>query len=190
MAPTRGGTRAIRPAHRLPRAHRVGIYNMLTPLCSRIVVAGDVYTRPKLCEDSLWKTLGEDISKLPTGRHVKNLYMAKSNLIADKMEINLNMLRALMLYWVAGHVDGADVVAENHRSSMERGVELQQELVKPGSLSHSIGDCMILGLSAREGDCRLAFGGPGDEVSTEEHLRNPMWICECQGSQPSRHQNR
>jgi hypothetical protein len=100
---------------------------------------------------------------------VKNLYMAKSNLITDKMEINLNMLRALMLYWVAGHVDSADVVAENHRSSMERGVELQQELAKPGSLSHSIGDCMILGLSTRAGDCRLAFGGLGDEVSTEEH---------------------
>jgi hypothetical protein len=95
--------------------------------------------------------------------------MAKSNLIADKMEINLNMLRELMLYWVAGHVDGADVVAENHRSSMERGVELQQELAKPGSLGHSIGDCMILGLRAGVGDRRLAFGGPGDEVGAEEH---------------------
>jgi hypothetical protein len=30
MAPTGGTARANRPAHRLPRAHRAGIYNMLT----------------------------------------------------------------------------------------------------------------------------------------------------------------
>jgi hypothetical protein len=54
---------------------------------------------------------------------VKNIYMSKSNLIAHKVETN--MLRTLMLNWVVEHVDGADVVAENHHSSAERGVELQ-----------------------------------------------------------------
>jgi hypothetical protein len=44
---------------------------------------------------------------------VENLYMSKSNLIAHKVEINLNMHCALVLDGVAGHVDGADVVAEN-----------------------------------------------------------------------------
>jgi hypothetical protein len=100
---------------------------------------------------------------------MENLYMSKSNLITDKVEINLNMLRALMLDGVAGHVDGADVVTENHRSSAERGVEFQEELAEPGSLGHSIGDCTVLGLGARVGDRRLAFGGPGYKVGAEEH---------------------
>jgi hypothetical protein len=100
---------------------------------------------------------------------MENLYMSKSNLIAHKVEINLNMLRALMLDEVVGHVDGVDVVTENHRSSAERGVEFQEELAEPRSLGHSIGNCMVLGLGARAGDRRLAFGGPGYKVGTEEH---------------------
>jgi hypothetical protein len=53
---------------------------------------------------------------------VKGLDMTESNLIAHKVEINLNVLRALMLDWVAGHVDGADVITEDHCSSVERSV--------------------------------------------------------------------
>jgi hypothetical protein len=48
-------------------------------------------------------------------------------------------------------------------------VELQEELAEPGSLGHSIGDCTVLGLSARAGDLRLAFGGLRYKVGAEEH---------------------
>jgi hypothetical protein len=142
---------------------------LLTPPRSRIVVAGDVQTGSKLREDSRWKALGEDIGILRAGGYVKDLDMTESNLIADEVEINLYVLRALMLDWVAGHVDGADVITEDHCSSAERSVKLQKELAKPGSLSHGICNSTILGLGTGAGEGRLAFGGRGNEVGTEEH---------------------
>ena len=36
--------------------------------------------------------------------------ITNGNTLADEVEINLNMLRALMLNRVGGHVDGTDVV--------------------------------------------------------------------------------
>jgi hypothetical protein len=85
------------------------------------------------------------------------------------VKIDLNMLRALVLNWIAGHVDDADIVTENHCSPAERHVKLLKKLTKPGDLNHYIGDNTILSLSAGAGDYRLALGGPGDEVGTEEH---------------------
>jgi hypothetical protein len=41
---------------------------------------------------------------------MKNTHITKSNSLPNKMEINLDMLGALMLDRVLGHVDGADIV--------------------------------------------------------------------------------
>jgi hypothetical protein len=46
-----------------------------------------------------------------------------------------------VLNGIAGHVDRADVVAEDYCSAAKRGMKLHQELAKPGSLGYSIGDC-------------------------------------------------
>jgi hypothetical protein len=100
---------------------------------------------------------------------VEDLDLSKSNLIAHKVEINLNMLRALVLNGIAGHVDRLDVVAEDYCSAAKRGMKLHQELAKPGSLGYSIGDCTILCFCTGAGDRRLALGGPGDEIGAEEH---------------------
>jgi hypothetical protein len=52
--------------------------------------------------------------------------MAKSNVFTDEVEIDLDVLRALVLNWVAGHVDGADVVTKDHCGPAEGGVELKK----------------------------------------------------------------
>jgi hypothetical protein len=48
---------------------------------------------------------------------MQNFDMAKSNMFADEVEINLDVLRALVLNVVAGHVDGTDVITEYHCSA-------------------------------------------------------------------------
>jgi len=47
-------------------------------------------------------------------------------------------------------------------------MELQQKLAQPGGLGHAIGHGMVLSLCTRTGDCVLPFGGPGDQIVTEE----------------------
>jgi hypothetical protein len=48
-------------------------------------------------------------------------------------------------------------------------MELVEELSQPGGLCHAVGHGAILGLSAGARDDRLPFGGPRDEVGTQEH---------------------
>jgi hypothetical protein len=61
-------------------------------------------------------------------------------MLLNKVKINLNMFGALMLSWVGGHVDvdNTNVVIIHQGGRVRRGVEPTQ---------------------------KLAFGGPGDEIS-------------------------
>ena len=50
------------------------------------------------------------------------------------MQVELHMLRPLMLYGVGAEIHGADVVAVDKRALGERDVELRQELSESGRL--------------------------------------------------------
>jgi hypothetical protein len=50
--------------------------------------------------------------------------MAQSNLAAHKMEVSLNVLCALMMIWVARHVDSVNIITEDHDRATERGMKL------------------------------------------------------------------
>ena len=51
-----------------------------------------------------------------------------SDSVAHEVQVNLHMLRPLMLDGVSGEIHGADVVAVDERALGERAVELRQEL--------------------------------------------------------------
>jgi hypothetical protein len=72
-----------------------------------------------------------------------------------------------MLNRVRGHVDSADIIAEDDGRSMKGSMELLKKLVEPTTLGDSMSDGTVLCLSARARDCGLALGGPGDEVVAE-----------------------
>ena len=91
------------------------------------------------------------------------------DIIADEVEINLDMLGPLVLHWVGGEVDGADVVAVDEGGVLKGTVELVEELAQPGGLCHTVGHGTVLGLSAGARDDGLPLGGPRDEVGTQEH---------------------
>ena len=47
-----------------------------------------------------------------------------SNMLPNKMKINLNMFGTLMLYGIGAHVDGSDVVVVNQGSPANKRMQL------------------------------------------------------------------
>ena len=54
--------------------------------------------------------------------------IADGDSVAHEVQVNLHMLRSLMLDGVGGEIHDADVVAVDGRALGERAVELRQEL--------------------------------------------------------------
>jgi hypothetical protein len=129
----------------------------------------DVETVSKLIKYRGGETLREDVSKLRCRQDMEDTDLTDDNLLSDKMKINFQMLRALMLNGVSGEVHGADVVAVDESAARWRILELMQELAQPGGLSHTIDDDTVLGFSVGAGDDSLPLGRPGDQVVPEEH---------------------
>jgi hypothetical protein len=74
-----------------------------------------------------------------------------------------------MLHGIGGEVDRADVVAVDEGGALKGTLELVEELSQPGGLCHAVGHGAVLSLNAGVRDDGLPFGGPRDEVGTQEH---------------------
>jgi hypothetical protein len=57
----------------------------------------DIETRAKLEEECRQHTLGDDVGELRSHPDLQNTDSPNSDLVTDKMEINLDMLHVLML---------------------------------------------------------------------------------------------
>ena len=79
--------------------------------------------------------------------------IADSDPVANEVQVDLHMLRPLMLNGIGGEIHDADVVAVNERALGERAMELRQELSKTARR-----------LGTEAGDNRLPLGRPGDKV--------------------------
>jgi hypothetical protein len=75
---------------------------------------------------------------------MQHVEIANGNTLADEVEVNLNMLRALMLNRVGGHVDGADVVTIYQSCMVKGSTKLLEELVQPSRFSDPVSHCAIL----------------------------------------------
>lgn len=93
--------------------------------------------------------------------------LTHGNTIANEVEIDLDVFGTLMLDGVRGHVDGADVVAEDDRRRRRWSMKLLEKLPKPTRLSHGVSHGAVLGFSARARDRVLSLGGPRDEIISE-----------------------
>ena len=63
-----------------------------------------------------------------TSADMKNPNLAKGDSLPNKMEINLNMLRPLMLHWVAGEIYSIDIVAIDQGGTVRGVVKLKKQL--------------------------------------------------------------
>jgi hypothetical protein len=70
--------------------------------------------------------------------------ITNGNTLADEVEVNLNMLRALMLNRVGGHVEGADVITIHQSGTVKRSTKLLEELVQPCRFGDPVSHCVIL----------------------------------------------
>jgi hypothetical protein len=99
---------------------------------------------------------------------MENPNISDSHPVTNEVQVNLHMLRLLMLNRVGGEVHGADVVAVDERALGERAVKLSQELSESGRLSHAVSNSTVLRLSTRARDNRLSLGRQGDQVAAKE----------------------
>ena len=71
---------------------------------------------------------GEDIDELRNGRDMKNPHIPDGDTLTNEVEIELDMLRVLMLDGVGGEVYGADVVTIDKGAPRQRTMQLQEQL--------------------------------------------------------------
>jgi hypothetical protein len=100
---------------------------------------------------------------------MENPNVADGKPVTNEVQVDLHMLRPLMLNRVGAEVHGADVVKVDKCGLCERATELTQELSKPDHLCHTVSNSPVLCLGTRVGDNRLPLGRPGDEVTAQEH---------------------
>ena len=93
--------------------------------------------------------------------------IADGDPVAHEVQVDLHVLRPLMLNGVGGEINSADV-AVDERALSERVMELRQQLSEPGRLRHAISDSPVLRLSTGAGDNRLPLERPGDKVAAQE----------------------
>ena len=72
----------------------------------------------KLRESRGGETLGEDVGKLGDGRDIEDPNIANSDPVANEVQVDLHMLRPLMLDGVGGEVHGVDVVAVDQETRL------------------------------------------------------------------------
>jgi hypothetical protein len=64
------------------------------------------------------------------------------------VQVDLHMLRALMLHGIGEEVDGAGIVTIDKGGALNGAVELVEELTHPGGLGHAVGHNAVLDLRA------------------------------------------
>jgi hypothetical protein len=84
--------------------------HFLIPARSRSGRCADAKTGPKLCEELYREALGHDVSKLVSGGNMKNPDLSKRHLLANEVNVDLDVLRVLVVNRVVCHVDGTHVV--------------------------------------------------------------------------------
>jgi hypothetical protein len=82
----------------------------LTPPAVETLATTDVETRPKLLKYHRREALGEDVGELRSSRDMKYSHIPDGDTLADEVEVELDMLRALVLDRVGGDVHGANIV--------------------------------------------------------------------------------
>jgi len=79
--------------------------------------------------------------------YVQDADFTDGDFVSDKVEVDLNVLRALVLDQIGGHVHCTHIVAINKSGPSQRGVQLQEQLSKPGSLCNTVSNCPIFRFS-------------------------------------------
>ena len=77
---------------------------------------------------------------------MKNPNLTERHLLTNKVDVDLDVLRAAMLDRVTCHVNSTDVITENNGRGRKRTLKLKKKLSKPAALSHGMSHGSVLSL--------------------------------------------
>ena len=99
---------------------------------------------------------------------MKNTNFAKSHLLADEVDVDLDVLGTTVVDRVGCHVDSANIVAVDNCSNLQRDVELLKKLPQPAALGDNVSNRPVLGLRTGPGYRGLSFGRPGHQAVSQK----------------------
>jgi len=73
----------------------------------------DTKTRPKLSKQLYKKALSHGVSILMQARNTKNTNFSQGDLLADEVDVNLNMLHLSMMNRIGCHIDSTNIFTIN-----------------------------------------------------------------------------
>ena len=85
-------------------------------------------TGPKIQKQLYGETLGHDVRELVCREDMENANLSQSNLLADEVDVDLDMLGTTMMNVVGSHIYSADIVTADDRCQGNRDVQLLEEL--------------------------------------------------------------
>jgi hypothetical protein len=100
---------------------------------------------------------------------MENSDLSKSHLLSNKMDVNLDVLRATMLNWIGHHVNGAHIVTIDKRGRPHQKMQVLKELAGPIALGNNMCHRSIFNLSTRSRHSGLSLGRPRYEVVAQEN---------------------
>ena len=118
----------------------------------------DAEAGPKVCEQLHRKTVGHDIRELVSRRNVEDANLPQGHLLANEVDVDLDMLGATVVDRVSSHVDGANIVAVDHCSQGYRDVKFLKKLPHPAAFGDDMCNSPVFGLSPGAGDHGMPFG--------------------------------
>jgi hypothetical protein len=98
--------------------------------------------------------------------------LSQGKLVADEVNVDLDVVCATMVDMISSHIDNANIVAVavHDGGRGNRRTKLLDELTKSTTLDYDMSNRAVLNLSTRTGHRRLALGGPRDQIVAEEDV--------------------
>jgi hypothetical protein len=158
----------------------VSSIHFLIPAHSRSGSGTNAQTGPKVREELYGETLGHDISELVSGGHMKDPDLSKRDLLADELNVELDVLRAPVVNRVGSHIDHADIVAIDNRSCSEGNVKFLKKMADPSALGDDMSNRTVLSLSAGPGHRGLGFEDHEIRLSSRK-MQKPEVECRMSG---------
>jgi hypothetical protein len=114
-------------------------------------------------EDHRRETFGHHVRELLTGRDIENSELPELNTFTKKVNVQLNVLGALVMNRIRRHVHSGHIVAKDHGHLADGATEFIEELAEPNAFGHRICHRTVLCFGARVGHHGLAFRRPRHE---------------------------
>src|SRR4051812_10908006 len=106
------------------------------------------------------------------GGYMKNTNSSNGNLLPNKVNIKLDVLRPTMLNRIGREIYGADVVTVNNSGSVHRMSQFLQKMIKPTCLSNDSSHPTVFSLCTRARNSGLPARRPRHQVITQVHTKS------------------